>query len=66
MSPLAQLAYNLGQAVLSLREQRLLWECWGLAGESKLGLHGLNLDVLQALFRKGAHHSGQCTNHSLE
>lgn len=36
------------------------------AGETKPGLHGLNLDVLQALFRKGTHHSGQCTNHNLE
>lgn len=66
MSPLAQLACNLGQAELLPREQRLLWEWRGLAGETKPGLHGLNLDVLQALFRKGTHHSGQCTNHSLE
>lgn len=36
------------------------------AGETKPGLRGLNLDVLQALFRKGTHHSGQCTNHNLK
>lgn len=34
-------------------------------GEPQLGLRGLNLDVLQAHFRKGTHYSGQCTNHSL-
>lgn len=34
--------------------------------EPKPGLRGLNLDVLQALFRKGTHRPGQCTNHNLE
>lgn len=63
LSLLTQVTHSLGQVTVT----------WGAklavgtnTEEPKPGLRGLNLDVLQALFRKGTHHPGQCTNHNLE